>query len=94
MIKFNHKAKSFPGSMGMDDKRWNQITEAVKAALLSPEAKTTPQEIEMALKKLGKVNETDLVVLGYVIGAHFASNNSPTQSKELIRAVLLAAMLK
>lgn len=93
MIKFDHKAKNFAAAMGMSDKRWDEITSAVRVALISPEAKTTPQEIEMALKKLGKASDTDLVVLGYVVGAHFASNNFPSNN-EAMKLALIAMLMK
>lgn len=91
MIKFNHKnAKTFNLAMGMSDKRWKEVTEATQISL--QKTNTTPEAIEVSIKELKKVDETDLVVIGYVIGAYHARNNMPGGEQALKLAVLKALL--
>lgn len=67
-IKFDHSQKTFSGAMGISEKRWNELCEATKQPLAMESS--TPRAIEATVKSLKKVSETDLVIIGYIIGAY------------------------
>lgn len=90
MIKFNHKAKSFSECMGMSEKRWDEVTAATKQAFIDTD--TTPKTIQKTIEILKKVTDTDLVIIGYIVGAYHAKNNFG--SGDMVKAALPAALLK
>lgn len=69
-LKVNNKAKTFSGTLGISEKRWDELTEACQIG--SIKTKTTPEAIAFALKeaKIEKLEEA--ICVAYVVGAQHA----------------------
>lgn len=88
MIKL-HNSKTFPGRLGVSEKRWTELKEATKKPLML--AKDTPEAIKMSVEALKKASEVDLIIIGYIVGSWNMKHNIMGGD---ITTMLLASLLK
>lgn len=92
-FKANIKGENMPALFGVVEKRADEIAQIITHSYRNNEGKET-RALEEIFKKVKIKNETELAWVGYVIGCEHARSGSRGNNDSLVKAALLAALLR
>src|SRR5689334_9265413 len=92
-IKFNHKKEMVSEALGVTEKRWDEIIDAVKEARSNKKLSKTSEKVEYVVKKAKIVEPMEFVLVGMTVERVMSSKVSEL-SGDIVKMLLLTSLLK